>query len=96
MIERSRDVPDGASLRADVCVVGAGMAGLTLALALEGSGLSVLVLESGNENADPNAQDLADGDVDGNVRFNLDTWRIRRFGGSSHHWAGLCQPLRAC
>ncbi|MFK7989400.1 MAG: GMC oxidoreductase, partial [Sandaracinaceae bacterium] len=47
-------------------------------------------------NADADAQALADGEVDGNTRFNLESWRIRRFGGSSHHWAGLCQPLRAC
>src|SRR3954471_4000839 len=39
--------PLGADTRADVCVVGAGIAGLTTAYLLAGEGRSVVVLDSG-------------------------------------------------
>ena len=41
------DVAEGQVLKADVCIVGSGAAGMTLALALQGRGLSVIVLEAG-------------------------------------------------
>ena len=33
---------------ADICIVGAGAAGITLACELEGSGLKIIVLEAGD------------------------------------------------
>ena len=49
-------------LNTDVCIVGAGAAGLTVARSLLGSGLKVLVLESGGFDFDPGITALGDGD----------------------------------
>lgn len=47
MILDANDVENGACVTADVCVVGAGAAGIAIALSLLDSGVDVLVLESG-------------------------------------------------
>ena len=44
MIESANQVPRGTTLTADACIVGAGAAGIPLALSLSGQGLSVLLL----------------------------------------------------
>jgi flavin-dependent dehydrogenase len=53
MIIDARTLADGATLEADVCIAGAGAAGMTIALDLRASGLSVLLLESGGAEQDP-------------------------------------------
>lgn len=74
-------------VRADVCVIGAGPAGITLAieLAREGS-LDVVVLESGGLEESRTTQRLARGDDRAGNYYRLERTRIRAFGGSSHHW----------
>jgi 2-polyprenyl-6-methoxyphenol hydroxylase-like FAD-dependent oxidoreductase len=44
MIIDARTLADGATLEADVCIAGAGAAGMTIALDLRASGLSVLLV----------------------------------------------------
>ena len=53
-----RELPDGAELGADVCLIGSGPAGITLARELSGSGASVLLLESGGVAPDSGAARL--------------------------------------
>ncbi len=93
MIEDGRSVPSGAILEADVCVVGAGAAGITLARRLASSSLRVVVLESGGYDLDPDIQSLYAGDADAPSPYYLDGSRLRYFGGSTNHWAGFCRPL---
>ena len=47
MIVDARQIEDGAELGADLCVIGAGAAGITVALEFLGEGRSVILLESG-------------------------------------------------
>ena len=49
MIADSRSIPANAELKCDLCIVGAGAAGITLALQFVESKLRVIVLESGGE-----------------------------------------------
>jgi choline dehydrogenase-like flavoprotein len=99
MLTDARSLPSGTRRSADVCVIGAGAAGITLAMELMGSGLSVIVLESGGTDVEPDTQDLAAGDsvgrtletLDNPVR--LDQTRLRYLGGTTNHWAGFCRPL---
>jgi choline dehydrogenase-like flavoprotein len=92
-------VADGSTIEADLCIVGGGPAGLTLATDLVGSGFDVVLLESGREAWDQRTQDLADGAVTAEpFRFNgvdlsLSNTRMRQLGGSSNHWTGQCRPL---
>ena len=46
MLGSARAVPEGSTLRCDVCIVGAGAAGITRARALAGTRQKVILLES--------------------------------------------------
>ena len=89
----ARSVSADSVVSADLCIVGTGPAGLTLVKELMDTGLSIVVLESGDLEADPEAQDLASGQNLGRTYFDLDVTRLRYFGGSSNHWGGRCLPL---
>ena len=52
MIKDFNQFDDGAIVQADVCVIGAGAAGITLAKEFLGSNRTVLILESGGFEAD--------------------------------------------
>ena len=70
----------------DVCVVGAGPAGLTLARSLAAAGRRVLLLESGGARPSASAQELNAGDVRGERYAGLQSTRHRRIGGTPHLW----------
>lgn len=93
MIEDGRGIPAGTALEADVCIVGAGAAGITLALALEHAHLRIALLESGGEQPSPEAQDFARGRSIGLPYFPLESARLRCLGGSTMHWGGFCRPF---
>jgi choline dehydrogenase-like flavoprotein len=79
----------------DVCLVGSGPAGITLASELDARGLSVLLLEAGGAQVDPVSQEMFEAEVVGPLRFDPAVTRLRCFGGSSNHWGGFCRPLDA-
>ncbi|AJP58922.1 FAD-dependent oxidoreductase [Pandoraea vervacti] len=94
MILDAHDLPSGTELQADLCIAGAGAAGITLALALEASGLDVILLESGSDIAEPAIQRLYTGTVeDARLHPPAESYRVRRFGGSTTLWGGRCMPL---
>jgi choline dehydrogenase-like flavoprotein len=79
----------------DVAIVGAGAAGITIAKALLGSNLRVLLLEGGGDEVSDQSQEIYKGEITGLPYFDLDWARLRFFGGSTNHWGGLCVPLSA-
>ncbi len=81
--------------RYDVCIVGAGPAGITLALELEASGLRVCLLEAGGADYEPETQRLLEGEVVGQQYPDLRDTRAAALGGSTIVWAGWCRPLEA-
>jgi choline dehydrogenase-like flavoprotein len=89
----ARDLADGAVISTDVCIVGAGAAGITMGLELAGSGLRVTVLESGGPEFAEDTQDLYVGENVGRDYYELDRARLRLLGGSTGHWEGYCLPL---
>lgn len=94
MISNLNNLPAGSTIEADVCIVGAGAAGVSLALSLSGRGLKILLLESGFEFADDKTQDLYAGEVaDEKLHSPPDKYRQRRFGGSTTIWGGRCMPF---
>ena len=90
---------DASALRADVCVVGGGPAGITLSEALTRAGARVVLLESGTWEDDPDAQTLNEGAADGPIIKDypnyLRTGRRRQIQGSASRWGrGHCMPFR--
>jgi choline dehydrogenase-like flavoprotein len=79
---------------ADLCIVGGGAAGLTMAHALRDSGLSILLLEAGEERATKTSQKHYEGElVDPRSHPWLHHFRVRAVGGSSRIWGGRCIPF---
>src|SRR5262245_29671048 len=64
----------------EVCVVGGGPAGLTTALTLGAAGRSVVLLESGGFDGPAAAQELNDGDHEGEPYDGLGATRHRQIG----------------
>ena len=83
----ARTLPDGSTLDAEVVVVGAGPAGITVALELARRGTRVLLLESGGRERDRRVQALARATSAGTSYFPVHRARVRAFAGTSQHWA---------
>jgi choline dehydrogenase-like flavoprotein len=94
MLMDARSLAAGATIEADICIVGAGAAGITIARELAGSSLRVVLLEGGGEEIAIDSQSLYEGENVGLPYYTLDTCRLRYFGGSTNHWGGHCMPYR--
>jgi choline dehydrogenase-like flavoprotein len=88
-----RELPDDTAFEADVCVVGAGPAGIALTEALASAGLQVVLLESGGLQLDADTQALNDGEIAGLPHPGVQDGRGRAVGGSAKLWAGQCLTL---
>lgn len=95
MIVDVRSLPDGARLETGICIVGAGAAGITLALELIGRGIDVALLESGGLDFEDAVQDLNQGICISDWKIDPMWTRLRQFGGTTGHWGGNCAPLDA-
>lgn len=93
MIERLSALPDGARAEADIAIIGGGAAGIALALALRGSGLSVLLAESGGAPEEPSLDALNEVTLAGHPFPGAREGRARRLGGATTLWAGQSLPL---
>jgi choline dehydrogenase-like flavoprotein len=101
MLVDARTLPGGSTASADVCIVGAGVAGVTLAQQLLGTAARVLLLESGGLTFTKSLrslptvlsrhlrgeQGLARGRNVGQSYYPLRFTRARALGGSSRAWA---------
>lgn len=82
-------------LDCDLCVVGAGPAGIALAREFIGTGMQVLLLAGGGIDLDPEHQELNKGESVGLAHTGHYDGRGRGFGGTGRLWAGQCLPLDA-
>ncbi len=71
---------------ADVCIIGAGPAGISIARELAESNLSTCIVESGSEGPSAAADALARGSVLGDPVHPPEGYTRRAFGGASHAW----------
>ncbi len=86
MIVNARSLPQNQVVETDICIVGSGTAGMTLARELVGKNFRVCLLESGGRKAGRKEQSLYWGENIGRPYFPLDTARARYFGGSTNRW----------
>ncbi len=88
------ELQDDTRVNSDVCIVGAGAAGITVASELDGTSLSVCLIESGGYEPDEQTQALYDLDIAGHpIRENFMP-RARYFGGTCNLWGGRSMRLR--
>jgi choline dehydrogenase-like flavoprotein len=95
MIRDFAEFDDGSAIVADICIVGAGAAGITLAREFIGTRFSVLILEGGGLEAEEETQKLYDSEVVGLPHSGIHDGRARVFGGTTTQWGGQALRLDA-
>ncbi|WP_266182485.1 GMC oxidoreductase [Dyella humicola] len=82
-----------ADMDADLCIIGAGAAGITIARSFIGTSVKVCLVESGGEAGEQQSQALYEGSSAGALTLDPGSSRMRVFGGSCNLWGGGCIPL---
>lgn len=85
--------PDDTRIEADLCLVGAGAAGITIAREFADTGTRVCLVEAGGPKPGGTDQALAGGDIVGLPYTPLDESRAFGLGGTTATWTGWCRPL---
>jgi choline dehydrogenase-like flavoprotein len=94
MIQDANDIVRDAIITANICIIGGGPAGITLAMSLARTGQSILLLESGDLGPNDKAQALNAGEVaDEALHSPPDKYRQRGLGGATAIWGGRCVPF---
>lgn len=94
MIIYNEKLVHGALIDADICIIGSGPAGFSIALELLKSRKKIIMLTGGGYHESASAQDLHKGFIDYLTHHEpLEENRRRVFGGASTAWGGRCIPL---
>jgi choline dehydrogenase-like flavoprotein len=80
------------AINADVCLIGGGAAGITIARELGSRGKRVCLVEGGSLKYETESQNLYDGQNVG-LPIALQGGRLRFLGGTTNHWGGRCAEL---
>lgn len=86
----ARTLENNTLIEGDICIVGAGAAGITLALQFLNTPLKIILLEGGGFDYEMEMQDLYRGKNIGLPYYTLESSRLHYFGGTTGHWAGYC------
>jgi hypothetical protein len=93
MLIDAESLADGSELRSDVTVVGAGAAGIVIALELARAGMDVRLVESGHRSYSERVQALADASAfSGAPHPPMNECTRRQLGGTSVIWGGRVVP----
>jgi choline dehydrogenase-like flavoprotein len=90
MLTDLADVRDSLVRETEICVIGSGAAGLTVARRLLLKGHTVTLLESGGKDYEAATAELNAGENVGEDYYPLDHARLRFFGGTTAIWGGRC------
>ena len=94
MIINFDDLDDDDILKPDICIIGSGVAGLSLAKEFLDSDVKVLVLEGGGKKDEVRSQKLYGSKVVGLEHDGVHNGRFRVYGGSSTRWGGQLMTSR--
>lgn len=84
----------GKVINTDVCIVGAGAAGIAIAAEFANTGIDVVLAESGGFSVEKKLQALFDGEVEKSSRHpDVALYRRRVVGGTTSVWGGRCVPF---
>ncbi|HLZ89819.1 MAG TPA: GMC family oxidoreductase [Puia sp.] len=89
----TRTLPDNTVIEGDICIVGTGPAGLSIAMEWNNTPYRVILLEGGGFDYDDQVQDLYAGRTTGQPYFPLKSSHLHYFGGTSNHWGGFCSTF---
>jgi choline dehydrogenase-like flavoprotein len=89
----ARELPNNTHIEGDICIIGTGPAGLSIAMEWNHTPYKVILLEGGGFVYDDQMQDLYAGPETGQRYYPLRSTRLHYFGGTSNHWAGFCSAF---
>jgi len=89
----ARQLGNNSTIEGDICIIGAGAAGLSIALEWLNTPYKVILLEGGGFEYDDKVQDLLRGKETGQKYYPLKSTRLHLFGGSTGHWGGMCSTF---
>jgi choline dehydrogenase-like flavoprotein len=87
------DQTSSQTVSSTICIVGAGIAGLTLASRLAASNITVHLLEAGGLELEDRSQALYATEQPADVHLGAHEGRFRVFGGSSTRWGAQLLPF---
>ena len=93
MLVDALELPADTLVETDICIIGAGAAGITLARELRDRPEQVCLLESGGLDYEEQTQSLYAGENIGLPYFPLKESRARYLGGSTNLWGGWSRPM---
>lgn len=86
----ARTLDDYSLIEGDICIVGAGAAGISMAQEWLNTKHKVILLEGGGFSYEDAMQELYAGTSTGQHYFPMKSIRLHYFGGTTGHWAGWC------
>ncbi len=89
----ARELSANSLIEGDVCIIGAGAAGISIALEWMNSPYKIILLEGGGFEYDEKVQELYAGKTTGQHYYPLKSARLHYFGGTTGHWAGFCSTF---
>lgn len=93
MLIDGRTLTENQVIQTDICILGGGPAGITLANELNGTGSDVVLLDAGGEQFDANVQAFYEADSFPRHYPDPKISRLRFLGGASNHWANNTSPF---
>ncbi len=86
----ARELENNSIIEGDLCIIGAGAAGISIALEWVNTPYKVILLEGGGFEYDNDIQNFYKGKTTGQKYFPLKATHLHYFGGTTGHWAGYC------
>jgi len=86
----ARNLDNGTIITGDICIIGAGAAGISAALEFMNSNYHVVLLEGGGFEYDDRIQELYNGKTTGQPYYPMKSSELHYFGGTTGHWGGMC------
>ncbi|MBS1753440.1 MAG: GMC family oxidoreductase [Ferruginibacter sp.] len=93
MLIDARQLENNSQIEGDICIIGAGAAGISIALELENTFKKIILLEGGGMEYDDRIQELYNGKITGHPYYPMKASRLHYFGGSTGHWGGMCSTF---
>ena len=93
MVTDIHAVENGTCVTSDICIIGSGAAGITLAREFLNCQATVTVLEAGGKVFEASSQDPYKSEVIGLPHGGIHHGRVRQLGGSTTLWAGQALPF---
>ncbi len=81
---------DESTIEGDICIIGAGAAGISVAVEWLSTSCKVILLEGGGFEYEDRVQELYSGKTTGQPYYPLKSARLHYFGGTTGHWGGMC------